>query len=99
MSVIDMKTNRKKADTYRFTGLWGMGPMGIAELKIKIKTFRAKLEDPADPDDKKWTARWLRRFEQELAKKHRSLELTEYTYQICAGPLPPIDCYCASRSH
>jgi flagellar biosynthesis GTPase FlhF len=66
--------NRKKAETYRFNGLWEMRPVGIAELESLIQRFQRKRIDPNDPDDKKWTARWLQRFQRELAKKERSLE-------------------------
>jgi hypothetical protein len=69
-----MRRNRKKADTYRFNGVWGMNSVGIAELETLIQRFRHKLTDPTDPDDKKWTVRWLRRFQREAAKKERGLE-------------------------
>jgi hypothetical protein len=37
------------------------------------------MADPDDPDDKKWTARWLDRFQKELDKKRvgRSLKQRE----------------------
>ena len=69
-----MKKNRKKADTYRFNGVWGMKPIGTAELKILIEQFKSKLDDRNDRDDKKWTARWLKRFQLELAKKEKNLD-------------------------
>jgi hypothetical protein len=69
-----MKKNRKKTETYRFNGLWGMKPVRIDELKALIVRFEAKLADPDDVDDKKWTARWLERFRNELAKKEKNLE-------------------------
>jgi hypothetical protein len=69
-----MQKNRKKADTYRFNGLWAMQPVGIAELQSLIRTFSRKLADLEDADDKKRTARWLQRFQRELTKKERSPE-------------------------
>jgi hypothetical protein len=71
-----MKKNRKKADTYRFNGHPYLDPDSIhsvtsAELESRIKEFEAKLADPNDSDDKKWTARWLSRFKKELAKKRK----------------------------
>ncbi len=69
-----MRRNRKTADTYRFNGVWGMNSVGIAELETLIHRFQHKLTDPNDLDDKKWTARWLRRFQREMAKKERGLE-------------------------
>ncbi len=69
-----MRKNRKKADTYRFNGLWGMRSVDIAELKSLIRTFQGKLADPSDPDDRKWISRWLQRFLRELEKKERSLQ-------------------------
>jgi hypothetical protein len=49
----------------------------IVELGSFIKDFEAKLVDPKDPDDKKWTERWLDRFKKELAKKQKGLELKQ----------------------
>lgn len=72
-----MKKNRKKADTYRFNGLWGTKPVRLAELEELIREFEAKLADSNDPDDKKWTGRWLSRFRRELAKKQRALAYKE----------------------
>ena len=79
-----MKRNRKKADTYRFNGnpfLHGgsIHSVEIAELEARITQLEAKLADPKDPDDKKWTARWLERFRKELDKKRsgRSLKQRE----------------------
>ena len=69
-----MKKNRKKADTYRFNGLWGIRSVGIAALELLTQRFQQKLHDPNDPDDEKWKARWLQRFERELNKKKRNLE-------------------------
>jgi len=66
--------NRKKTETYRFNGLWGMRPVKTDDLQDWIKKAEAKLANPEDPDDKKWTARWLRRFRQELKKKLRGKE-------------------------
>lgn len=72
-----MKTNRKKAEAYRFNGAWGMKPIRIVELESLIEQFTAKLHDPTDEDDKKWTKRWLARFQRELAKKQRAREHNE----------------------
>jgi hypothetical protein len=75
-----MKKNRKKADTYRFNGhpffhAQSIHSVIIADLASRIKELEAKLADPNDPDDKKWTARWLGRYKQELAKKRKGLAL------------------------
>lgn len=68
-----MRKNRKKTETYRFNGLWGMKSVDIAELKSLIRKFQGKLADPSDPDEKKWTGRLLQRFQRELEKKEQSL--------------------------
>jgi 3-phenylpropionate/cinnamic acid dioxygenase small subunit len=79
-----MKKNRKKADTYRFNGnpffhAGSIFSVEMAGLEARVKQFEAKLADPNDPDDKKWTARWLERFRKELEKKRarRSLKQRE----------------------
>lgn len=79
-----MKKNRKKADTYRFNGhpyfhSDSIHSIEMADLEARIKQFETKLADPDDPDDKKWTARWLKRFRKELDKKRagRSLKQRE----------------------
>jgi hypothetical protein len=69
-----MKKNRKKADTYRFNGSpylhsGSIHSVTMADLELRIKELEAKLSDPNDPDDRKWTTRWLSRFRQELDKK------------------------------
>lgn len=69
-----MKTNRKKAMGYKFNGVWGIAPVRIADLESLIEKFAAKLSDPDDLDDKKWTTRWLLRFQMERTKKERGLE-------------------------
>lgn len=56
-----MKKNRKNADTYRFNGnpsihAHSIHPVSIADLESRIEEFEAKLSDPNDPDDPKWTA-------------------------------------------
>ena len=79
-----MKKNRKKVETYRFNGYphlhaGSIHSVRIADLEARLKQFEAKLADPDDPDDKKWTARWLERFRKELDKKRdgRSLKQRE----------------------
>jgi thiamine pyrophosphate-dependent acetolactate synthase large subunit-like protein len=67
-----MAKNRKKSETYRFNGVWGVTPVRADELREWITKFEAKLADPDDPDDQKWTRRWLARFKKELAKKEES---------------------------
>lgn len=69
-----MGGNRKKTETYRFNGNpflheGSIHSVEIAELEDRIKTLQAKLDDPNDLDDPKWTKRWLDRFEKELNKK------------------------------
>jgi hypothetical protein len=71
-----MAKNRKKTDTYRFNGnpslqARSIHPVTMAELELWIVDWEAKLADPNDPNDKKWTERWLKRFRMELAKKRR----------------------------
>ena len=79
-----MKKNRKKADTYRFNGhpsfrAGSIHSVEMADLEARIKQLEAKLADPDDPDDKKWTSGWLERYRKELAKKRagRSLKQRE----------------------
>ena len=77
-----VKKNRKKADTYRFNGhpflhAHSIHSVTIADLELRIKDCEAKLADPNDPDDKKWTQRWLMRYEKELAKKRKGLALKD----------------------
>jgi hypothetical protein len=79
-----MKKNRKTADTYRFNGYphfhaGSIHSVEMTDLEVRVKQFEAKLADPDDPDDKKWTARWLERFRKELDKKRagRSLKQRE----------------------
>jgi hypothetical protein len=77
-----MKKNRKKADTYRFNGnpylhKGSIHSVTMADLELRIKEFEAKLADPNDPDDRKWTARWLSRFKKELDKKRKGRSLKQ----------------------
>jgi hypothetical protein len=79
-----MNKNRKKADTYRFNGhpflhVGSIHSVEMAELEMRVRQFQVKLADPNDPDDKKWTACWLERFQKELNKKQagRSLKRRE----------------------
>ncbi len=77
-----MKTNRKTSDTYRFNGHPSLytgiiHPVEMADLELKIKQFEAKLADPNDPDDKRWTVRWLNRFRKELDKKREGRSLKQ----------------------
>ena len=48
-----------------------MGPSAIryAGLEARIEECKAKLADYYDRDDRKWTTRWLKRYERELDKK------------------------------
>ena len=84
MRALCDEKNRKKADTYRFNGYphlqaGSIQSVQMADLESFIKQFEAKLADPDDADDKKWTARWLERFRKELDKKRagRSLKQRE----------------------
>jgi hypothetical protein len=75
-----VKKNRKKAETYRFNGYPHSNPksihsVGISQLESWIKDYEAKLADPNDLDDRKWTARWLQRCETERDKKTKGLIL------------------------
>ncbi|MGC8641684.1 MAG: hypothetical protein ACP5XB_17595 [Isosphaeraceae bacterium] len=69
-----MRRDPKKADTYRFNGnphlhSGSIRPVTITDLVVQMRQLEAKLADPEDPDDTKWTERWLNRYEAELAKK------------------------------
>ena len=88
-----MKTNRKKTDTYRFNGhpyfdARSIFSVEIADLEAEIKKFEAKLADSDDPDDKKWTSRWLERYRRELDKKlaRRRLKQSEKRGHHQRGP-------------
>lgn len=75
-----MKSNRKKTETYRFNGhpyfdARSIFSVKMADLEVLIEKFEAKLADPNDPDDKKWSSRWLERFRKELQKKRVGLSL------------------------
>jgi hypothetical protein len=88
-----MKPNRKKTDTYRFNGHPSLHensihPVTIADLESRIEKFTAKLADPRDPDDKKWVATWIRRFESELKKKRRALSQKERSHAERPRPEP-----------
>jgi hypothetical protein len=77
-----MKKNRKKADTYRFNGhpflhAGSIHSVEMADLESQIKEFEAKLANPEDADDRKWTARWLNRFRKELDKKRAGRRLKQ----------------------
>ena len=79
-----MKKNRKRADTYRFNGhptfhAGSIDSVEMTALAAEVRKFEAKLADPDDRDDKKWTARWLHRLQKELDKKQagRSLKQRE----------------------
>ena len=79
-----MRRDPKKADTYRFNGnlhlhSGSIRAVTITDLEARIRELEAKLADPADPDDKKWTEGWLNRHKAELAKKleGRSLKTEE----------------------
>jgi hypothetical protein len=69
-----MKRDPKKASTYRFNGnpllhSDSIRTVNITDLETRIRELEAKLADPADPDDKKWTEGWLDRYKAELSKK------------------------------
>jgi hypothetical protein len=75
-----MRRDTKKADTYRFNGSphlhsGSIHPVSIADLEARIRELEAKLANPVDPDDKKWTEGWLDRHQAELAKKLDGLSL------------------------
>ena len=75
-----MRRDPKTGDTYRFNGSphlhsGSIRPLSIADLEARIRELEAKLADPVDLDDRKWTERWLRRYEAELAKKLEALSL------------------------
>ncbi len=77
-----MKKNRKKADTYRFNGhpyfhAGSIHSVDSADLEFRINEFEGKLANPNDPDDKKWTARWLNRLRKELEKKQAGRNLKQ----------------------
>ena len=77
-----MSKNRKKAETYRFNGYphlhsSSIHSVEIAELEGRIKRFEAKLADPLDPDDNKWTASWLSKYRKELDKKYAGRALKQ----------------------
>ncbi len=77
-----MKKNRKKTDTFRFNGhpsfrAGSIRSVEMADLEVMVKQFEAKLADPNDPDDKKWTACWLDRFRKELEKKRTGRSLKQ----------------------
>ena len=72
--------NRKQAESYRFNGhpffdAGSIHAVTIPELESRIIELEAKLADPDDHDDKRWTKRWLSRSERELAKKRKGLVL------------------------
>jgi hypothetical protein len=77
-----MRKNRKKSETYRFNGnpflhAGSIHPVKIGDLESGIRALEAKLADHGDTDDKRWTARWLRRYRWELAKKRKGLALKQ----------------------
>ena len=77
-----MKKNRKNTETYRFNGhpyfnARSIFSVKIADLEVLVKNFEAKLSDPDDSDDKKWTFRWLERFRRELEKKRAGRSLKQ----------------------
>jgi hypothetical protein len=82
-----VKKNRKKVDTYRFNGnpflhAGSIHSVTMADLDLRIKEFEAKMADPKDPDDKKWTARWISRFQKELEKKRGGRGLKQRNKQV-----------------
>ncbi|MCS7471623.1 hypothetical protein NZK35_33665 [Stieleria sp. ICT_E10.1] len=78
-----MSKNRKKSETYRFNGNPSLHSGSIESVDVKqlasmIEKFQAKLADPDDPDDKKWTERWLDRLRKEHQKKVGALERKQH---------------------
>jgi predicted nucleic acid-binding Zn-ribbon protein len=59
---------RKKIRVYAFRGQ-------ILKLEERIARCKSKLDDPKDPDDMRWLARWLKAAERRLVEKERSLEV------------------------
>src|SRR5262249_8460706 len=75
-----MKRNRKKTETCRFNGYphkdsRSIHSVAIVDLESRSGWLEAKLADPNDADDKRWTQRWLDRHRAELAKKQQGLSL------------------------
>ena len=75
-----MRRDPKKGGTFRFNGnphvhSTSLRPLTIEDLRASVAELEAKLAHPADPDDKKWVERWLRRYQSELAKKLDGLSL------------------------
>ena len=74
--------NRKRADTYRFNGHPFFNAKSIfsvetEKLEERIKRLEAKLADPNDLDDPRWTQYWLERYQQELKKKQKGKAFKE----------------------
>jgi hypothetical protein len=99
-----MRKNRKRTDTYRFNAhpyfhAGSIHSVTMADLESRIERFEAKLADPYDPDDTRWTARWLSRFRKELVKKRsgRGLKQLDKRFRrrmkarIHRGPLDSSD--------
>jgi hypothetical protein len=61
----------KKPKTYR------SARRKLSDLEGAEKKYKAKLNNPQDPDDKKWTARRVRLIEQRIARKIKSIEAKE----------------------
>jgi hypothetical protein len=77
-----MKRNRKKTFRYRFNGhpyfdSRSIYSVEISDLESQIRKLEAKLIDPKDSDDRKWTARWLARYRLEMEKKLKALDLKQ----------------------
>jgi hypothetical protein len=86
-----VKKNRKIADTYRFNGnpylhADSIHPVTMDDLEARIKAFEAKLADPDDPDDGRWTDRWLNRFRKEFHKKQEGRSLKQRERRVRRRP-------------
>ena len=69
-----MTKNRKTSDIYRFNGISGLKSVETTKFKTLVDRLLAKQANPEDPDEKRWVARWLKRFQQKLAKKEKARE-------------------------
>ena len=78
--------NRYRINGHPFLQSASIQSVEIAELESLVRQFEAKLADPDDQDDKKWTARWLSRFRKELAKKEAGRDLKQHEQRATRRP-------------